>query len=297
MKMKLEFFNCFEPFYKYVECQFNAKICVFQSDEGGEFTDRAFLQFLAMKGIHHQSTCPKTPEQNGKAERKHQNITELRLTMMFHAHLPPRFWIDCFSTAVFLINRLPSPHLNMESPFFKLYGRNPDYSSFQVLGSKCFPYLGEYKSHKLDPKSLPCVFIGYSMKHKGYKCLYPPTGRVYISRLVVFDEFIFPYSTPTSLYKSDPLEGELCIFSEWEIDLILLHLPLHHQMHHNSFSSEPPIVTISGLSLFEPCQASSSDPPVETTPIPLETDPTQHPTLTRSKVGVRKPNPSMLISM
>ena len=62
-------------------------------------------------------------------------------------------------------------------------------------------------------------------------------------------------------------------------------------MHHNSFSVKPPIVTISGLSLSEPCQASSSDPPVETTPIPLKTDPTQHPMLTRSKVGVRKPNP------
>ena len=54
-----------------MECQFNAKICVFQSDEGGEFANCAFLQFLATKGIHHQSACPKTLEQNGKAERKH----------------------------------------------------------------------------------------------------------------------------------------------------------------------------------------------------------------------------------
>ena len=99
MKKKSEFFNCFDLFYKYVECQFNAKICVFQSDEGGEFVDRDFLPFLAMNGIHHQSACPKTPEQNGKAERKHRNIIELGLTMMFHAHLPPRFWTDCFSIA------------------------------------------------------------------------------------------------------------------------------------------------------------------------------------------------------
>ena len=153
MKKKSEFFNYFDLFYKYVECQFNAKIYVFQSDEGGEFADRDFLQFLSTKGIHHQSTCPKTPKQNGKAKRKHRNITELGITMLFHAHLPPRFWTNCFSIVVFLINRLPSPHLNMESPFFRLYGRNLDYSSLRVLGSKCFPYLGEYKSHKLDPKS------------------------------------------------------------------------------------------------------------------------------------------------
>ena len=82
---KSDLFASFEQFYKYVKCQFDAKICVFQSDEGGEFASNEFRQNLINLGIHHQSTCPKTPEQNGKAERKHRNITELGLTMMFHA--------------------------------------------------------------------------------------------------------------------------------------------------------------------------------------------------------------------
>jgi hypothetical protein len=37
------------------------------------------------------------------------------------------------------------------------------------------------------------VFIGYSAMHKGYMCLELKTGRVYISRDVVFDEQIFPF--------------------------------------------------------------------------------------------------------
>ena len=32
--------------------------------------------------------------------------------------------------------------------------------------------------------------------HKGYKCLDRSTGRIYISRDVVFDETVFPFSTP-----------------------------------------------------------------------------------------------------
>jgi hypothetical protein len=38
------------------------------------------------------------------------------------------------------------------------------------------------------------VFLGYSNMHKGFKCLDTRTGRIYISRDVVFDEDLFPFS-------------------------------------------------------------------------------------------------------
>jgi len=38
------------------------------------------------------------------------------------------------------------------------------------------------------------VFLRYSNIHKGFKCLEPKTGRVYISRDVVFDETIYPFA-------------------------------------------------------------------------------------------------------
>ena len=43
-------------------------------------------------------------------------------------------------------------------------------------------------------RSKQCVFIGYSSQHKGVKCLDVSTGRVYISRDVVFDETKFPFA-------------------------------------------------------------------------------------------------------
>jgi hypothetical protein len=36
--------------------------------------------------------------------------------------------------------------------------------------------------------------LGYSILHKGFKCLEPGSGRIYISRDVTFDETIFPFS-------------------------------------------------------------------------------------------------------
>jgi len=60
-------------------------------------------------------SCPKTPKQDRIAKRKHCNITELGLTIMVHSNIPKPFWVDDFSTNVFLINHLSSSILNMYS--------------------------------------------------------------------------------------------------------------------------------------------------------------------------------------
>jgi hypothetical protein len=58
----------------------------------------------------------------------------------------------------------------------------------------CWPNLRPYNNHKLAFRSKKCVFLGYSNLHKGFKCLDIPTGRIYISRDVIFDEHVFPFS-------------------------------------------------------------------------------------------------------
>lgn len=41
-------------------------------------------------------------------------------------------------------------------------------------------------------KSTPCVFLGYDNLRKGYRCFDQASGRIYISRHVLFDESVFP---------------------------------------------------------------------------------------------------------
>lgn len=46
--------------------------------------------------------------------------------------------------------------------------------------------------------------MGYSPDHKGYLCLYVPSGCTYISRDVVFNESVFPFAKQPNQITSDP---------------------------------------------------------------------------------------------
>jgi transposase InsO family protein len=190
---KSDVFACFRDFQSLAKRQFDRKIRTVQTDWGGEY--QALSSFFTRMGIAHHVSCPHAHQQNGSAERKHRHIVEVGLTLLAQASMPLNFWDEAFSTAVFLINRLPSKVINDETPFFRIYDKHPDYSSLRTFGCACWPNMRPYNSRKLEFRSKRCVFLGYSHKHKGYKCLDPSDGRVYISRDVIFDEHVFPFAS------------------------------------------------------------------------------------------------------
>ena len=58
-----------------------------------------------------------------------------------------------------------------------------------------FAKFATLNAHKLQPRSIKCVFLGYSLHHRGYKCLHVSIGSLYISRDVLFEESVFPFAT------------------------------------------------------------------------------------------------------
>jgi histone deacetylase 1/2 len=193
IRYKSEVFQCFRDFQNLVECQFDKKIRAVQTDWGGEY--QTLNSFFKRIGIHHLVSCPHTHQQNGAAERKHRHVVDMGITLLAHASMPLKFWDEAFQTAVFLINRLPSRVIDNDTPLHRLYGQPPDYTFLRTFGCAVWPNLRAYNTHKLQFRSKRCVFVGYSTSHKGFKCLDPSAGRIYISRDVVFDETVFPFAT------------------------------------------------------------------------------------------------------
>lgn len=127
--------------------------------------------------------------------------------------MPLKFWDQAFLTATYLINILPSKVLDNKTPVELLLNDKPHYNSLRVFGCACWPNLRPYNTRKLAFHSTQCVFLGYSSLHKGFKCLEPNTGHIYISRDVVFDGNIFPFS---SLHPNAGarLRNEISLLSE-----------------------------------------------------------------------------------
>ncbi|KAD4178089.1 hypothetical protein E3N88_26680 [Mikania micrantha] len=222
LKRKSDVFPTFKQFLVMVERQFNTKLKQVQTDWGGEF--RSLSSFFQSLGILHRLSCPHTSEQNGVVERRHRHVVETGLTLLAQSHVPPHFWQFAYDTAVYLINRMPSRSNSSLSPFQHLFKHPPDYSFLRVFGSQCFPHLRPYNAHKMEFRSTPCVFLGYSSQHHGYRCLDPETDRIYIARHVRFNELCFPFKSLqpshkpglppsldpyTSVYPTPPLLDDL----------------------------------------------------------------------------------------
>jgi histone deacetylase 1/2 len=186
--------STFYKFQKHVELLLDKKIKCVQSDWGGEY--RRLHKYFENTGIAHRVSCPHTHQQNGSIERKHRHIVETGLSLLAQSCMPVTFWDEAFLASTYLINRLPTRVIDNATPLERLLGdkAKPNYHMLKAFGCACFPNLRPYNAKKLSFRSKECVFIGYSGNHKGYKCLDTSTGRVYISRDVVFDETSFPFS-------------------------------------------------------------------------------------------------------
>ena len=55
---------------------------------------------------------PRTPQENGVAERMNRTILERARSMRIHVGFPLNLWVDAIDTDVYLINRGPSMALD-----------------------------------------------------------------------------------------------------------------------------------------------------------------------------------------
>lgn len=193
LSLKSEALQTISTFCEYVDTHFKKKIKFLRSDNALEFNTIECQSLFEKLGIVHQTSCVYRPQQNARVERKHRNILEMARALRFHANLPLKFWGYCVMTAVHLINRLPTTVLQNKTPYESLYEEPVEYDRLKIFGCLAFAYNNASASDKFSARGVPCVFLGYPAKKKGYKLLNLINQNVFVSRDVKFHEQVFPF--------------------------------------------------------------------------------------------------------
>ncbi|RVW70497.1 Retrovirus-related Pol polyprotein from transposon RE2 [Vitis vinifera] len=227
--------------------------------------------------------------------RRHLHIVETGLTLLSHASIPLPYWSNAFATAVYLINRMPTPTLNLFSPYEKIFGTPPNYSKLKIFGCLCYPWLHPYSNHKLDSSSKPCIFLGYSLTQSAYFCYDPSTSKNFVSRHVRFVESIFPFKS--SLPQAP--RPESTSVSTWMPPLIHTNTTtsalvppsaVHPQQQLQCEASAPVTSHLSPASnQNQPHQLPSTNSLPTTTQPDHHTTNSNHSMQTRAKNNIRKP--------
>lgn len=166
---------------------------VLRTDNGSEFVNHKCQTLLSQLGIIHQKTVSYSPQQNGRVERKHQQLLQIARAFLSRSNMPITFWGHAILMATYIINILPTPILEWKTPYKCLHNKDPSYSSLKTFGCLCFATNVKPHKTKFAPRVIRCCFIGYNPCQKAYKLYDLEDKKVIMSRDVVFYESIFPF--------------------------------------------------------------------------------------------------------
>nr|CAN80920.1 hypothetical protein VITISV_014743 [Vitis vinifera] len=207
LKRKNEVFGVFKSFHVMIQTQFSAKIKTLRTDNGGEYVNTRFQTYFKHHGLIHETSCSQTPQQNGIAERKNRHILEMARALLIGAHVPSRHWDDAVTTAIYLLNRMPSKVLQFRTPLQALSSHTSLPTMLmlppQIFGCIAFIHLHKNQRTKLDP---------------WYRCFDPIIKRTYITMDVTFLEMETFYPSPTtksSLHGEFPNEEVNWLATTW----------------------------------------------------------------------------------
>jgi transposase InsO family protein len=170
LKTKDEAFNYFKTYKAEVDNQLERKIKRLRSDRGGEYFSNVFDEFYVEHGIIHERTPPFSPQSYGIAERKNRTLTDLVNAMLGTARLSKAWWGEAILTACHVLNRVPTKNKEI-TPFEEWEKRRLNLLYLRTWGCLAKVNVPINKKRKLGPKTVDCIFLGYSFHSTRYRFL------------------------------------------------------------------------------------------------------------------------------
>jgi hypothetical protein len=143
-------------------------------------------------GIKFEFSGPRTPQRNGKVERKFQTLYGRIRPMLNGAgldgELRDKIWAECVMNVTYLSN-IMSTKSSFKSPFELLYGEKPKlHNNPKMFGEVGVVTTKKRIQAKLSNRGTTCMFFGYTEHHSRdvYRMLNLTTNSIINSRDIIW---------------------------------------------------------------------------------------------------------------
>ncbi|MEL7339690.1 MAG: transposase family protein, partial [Bacteroidota bacterium] len=180
LKTKDEVCSRFAEWHNMMINQHNARLKVFRSDRGSEFSHSPegkpteLLEYLNNLGIKAEIAPTETPEMNGRAEAAIKHLKLLIKILLLDANLPDVFWLEAARFAVDIRNKLPHATLvNKRTPYSFLRKKEATYEHLFPFGCQIFTPKTKSKKKKdkgkWDPGNIEGIYLGADFSGRGHR--------------------------------------------------------------------------------------------------------------------------------
>nr|GFA00162.1 hypothetical protein [Tanacetum cinerariifolium] len=147
----------FLKFLKNTQRALNATVCTVRTDNETEFVNKTLTDLFENVGITHQTSVPRSPQQNDVVERRNQTLMKAARTMLI-------------------------------TNYELLKGKKPDLKYFHVFGSLCYSTNDYDDIGKLKAKADIGIFVGYAPTKNAYRVYNKRMRKIQETVHVTFDE-------------------------------------------------------------------------------------------------------------
>ncbi|GKA46003.1 retrovirus-related pol polyprotein from transposon TNT 1-94 [Tanacetum coccineum] len=123
-----------KDFLTMIQRNLQAPVISVRTDRGTEFLNKTLNAFFKEEGIEHQTSTPRTPEQNGVVERRNRTLVEAARTMLSASKLPLFFWAEAIATACYTQNRSIIIPTHEKTAYHIINDRKPSIKHLHIFG-------------------------------------------------------------------------------------------------------------------------------------------------------------------
>ena len=264
LRTKDETSGLLKSFLTRIENQADLKVKVIRSDNGTEFKNSDLNSFCEEKGIERQYSAPRTPQQNGVAERRNRTLIEAARSMLADSKLPVTFWAEAVNTACYVQNRVQVVKSQGKTPYELFHKRKPLISFLKSFGCPCSILNTKTHLGKFDSKAEDGFFVGYSTQSKAYRVFNNSSRIIEESANVSFNEHTpnILGKGPDWLFDIDALTLSLSPYDEFGTETGGASKEKQVQESHSDFVVFP-IPTIDPPDVCQPEEDTAADAPTE----------------------------------